>query len=288
MIINHNISAMSSYRSLSNTQNDMSKTMEKLSSGKRINRAADDAAGLAISQKMRAQIGGLEQSVRNSQDSISLIQTAEGALNETHSMLNRMRDLAVQSANDTNGGEDRTKLDEEFGELTQEISRIAKQTEFNGKKLLDGSQEITGTGTGASGGLTFHIGANKDQTISLSIGDMQATALGGTGTGGTKLDAASITAQTNAEQAISVIDDAIKQVSTERSNLGAKQNRLEHTTNNLEVTRENLQAAESRIRDADMAKEMMKLNKQQILSQAGTAMLSQANAKNQGVLQLLG
>lgn len=271
MRINHNISSMNALRNLHVTSNSMSKSMEKLSSGYRINRAADDAAGLAISEKMRGQIGGLEQASRNAQDGISLIQTAEGALGETHSMLRRMRDLAVQAANDTNTAEDRAKLNDEITQLKSEITRIASQTEFNDKNLLNGS---------LNSGVTFHIGANKDQTITTSITGMDSQTLSVSG----------ITASTKvgAEGAISTIDVAINSVSQQRSNLGAVQNRLEHTIKNLDTTRENLQASESRIRDVDMAKEMSKLTKSQILSQAGTAMLAQANQKSQGVLQLLG
>lgn len=280
MIINHNISAMNAYRNLAFNDLQMSKTMEKLSSGYRIVRAADDAAGLAISEKMRAQITGLSQAIRNAQDGISLIQTAEGALTEVHSMLNRMRELAVQSANDTNTAEDRAALDNEFKALMAEIDRIASQTEFNTKKLLDGS--VTSTGA-----LTFHIAANSGQILQISIANM-GTASIGAGGNFTCLNSADILTQSAAEAAITTIDYAIKDVSSTRNSLGAVQNRLEHTINNLNVTKENLQAAESRIRDADMAAEMMSFTKQQILVQAGTAMLAQANAKPQAVLQLLG
>lgn len=281
MIINHNISAMNAYRNLAFNDSQMSKTMEKLSSGFRINRAADDAAGLAISEKMRGQITGLKQAVRNAQDGISLIQTAEGALTEVHSILNRMRELAVQSANDTNNdADDRAALATEFNQLKAEITRIGNQTEFNTKTLLDGSLAVSGNE------LVFHIGANSDQTLTVSISDMRASAIGTSG--GTMVVSADISTQSGAEAAITVIDDAINMVSTQRATLGAYQNRLEHTVNNLNVTKENLQAAESRIRDADMASEMMNFTKQQILVQAGTAMLAQANARPQAVLQLLG
>jgi flagellin len=271
MRINHNISSMNALRNLHVTSNAMSKSMEKLSSGYRINRAADDAAGLAISEKMRGQIGGLEQASRNAQDGISLIQTAEGALAETHSILRRMRDLAVQATNDTNTTADRTKLQTEFSQLTSELDRIANDTEFNTKTLLDGTASH----------MVFHVGANKNQVISHTIGTMGASAVGADGTH-------SIGCQADAELVISMIDAGINTVSAERANLGAVQNRLEHTIKNLDTTRENLQASESRIRDVDMAKEMSELTKNQILSQAGTAMLAQANQKSQGVLQLLG
>ncbi len=276
MIINHNISAMNSYRNLAFNDTNMSKTMEKLSSGFRINRAADDAAGLAISEKMRSQITGLDQAIRNAQDGISLIQTAEGALTEVHSMLNRMDELAVQAANDTNTSSDRSALNDEFSALISEIDRISQQTEFNKKTLLDGTFAAGSSSTD----LVFHIAANSGQTISVNVENMGASAIG--------LSASDITSQTGAEAAITAVQTAIENVSDQRNSLGAVQNRLEHTVNNLSVTMENLQAAESRVRDADMAAEMMKFTKQQILTQAGTAMLAQANAKPQSVLQLLG
>ncbi|MED1420464.1 flagellin Hag [Bacillus smithii] len=275
MIINHNIAALNTLNRLNIASNAQSKSMEKLSSGLRINRAGDDAAGLAISEKMRAQIRGLDQASRNAQDGISLIQTAEGALNETHAILQRMRELAVQSANDTNTVDDRAELQKEVDQLAQEITRIADTTEFNTQKLLDGT--FSGT---------FQIGANTDQTITLKIGKMDAGTLNLSGaSAGTGIDiSSSADAATNA---ISTIDQAIKTVSSERSKLGAYQNRLEHTINNLSTSSENLTAAESRIRDVDMAKEMMEQTKDSILAQAAQAMLAQANQQPQGVLQLL-
>ncbi|APC07878.1 flagellin Hag [Neomoorella thermoacetica] len=281
MRINNNIAALNAYRNLSATNEAMSKSMEKLSSGLRINRAADDAAGLAISEKMRGQIRGLNQAVRNAQDAISLIQTAEGALNETHSILQRMRELAVQAANDTLTTQDRGNIKDELKQLKAELDRIASTTEFNTQKLLNGS--FTNK--------VFHIGANKDQNITLSIKAMNASALGKSGIKGTFLSAiTSVIAskqQSIAEVLINRLDDAIKDVSTERSKLGAYQNRLEHTIANLQTAAENLTAAESRIRDLDMAQEMMAFTKNQILSQAGTAMLAQANQVPATVLQLL-
>ena len=277
MRIAHNISSMNALRNLHSTNNEMSNSMEKLSSGYRINRAADDAAGLAISEKMRAQISGLEMASKNAQDGISMIQTAEGALGETHNMLRRMRDLAVQASNDTNTTADRNKLQQEVAQLTSEIDRIASQTEFNSKKLLNGD-------LASSNAAEFHVGANKDQTIKQGIGDMSASALGS----GTTVDAIDISSKSGAESAIATLDVAIKDVSEQRADLGAVQNRLEHTIKNLDTTRENLQASESRIRDADMAKQMSNLTKQRVMQQAGTAMLSQANQKSQSVLQLLG
>ncbi len=362
MRINNNISAMNTYSRLTSAQNSQSKSLEKLSSGLRINRAGDDAAGLAISEKMRGQIGGLNQAIRNAQDGISLIQTAEGALNETHSILNRMRELAVQSSNDTNTNSDRMEIQKEMDQLSTEISRISSSTEFNTQKLLDGSFDAK-----------FHIGSNAGQSMELAVngmaasdlsvegvsksvtsgewtvstrdGDMVSFAIANTGANGsdttitntagavtitvaadgTKGDALkaleslgyqveftgdkddtvaavgtatfadvsgdfgiNVSTQTAADSAITTIDNAISKVSAERSKLGAVQNRLDHTINNLTATSENLSAAESRIRDVDMAREMMEFTKNNILSQASTAMLAQANQMPQGVLQLLG
>ncbi len=271
MRIQNNISAMNALRNLNVTNNGMSKSMEKLSSGYRINRAADDAAGLAISEKMRSQISGLNQASRNAQDGISLVQTAEGALDEVHTILRRMRDLSVQAGNDTNTADDKAKLQLEVADLIEEVDRIATTTEFNGQHLLDA--------TGGTGGtFTLQIGANSSQTLDIAIGDMQTGTLG--------VDGVDVAA--DAAAAVTALDTAIGTVSEERATLGAKQNRLEHTIKNLDTTRENLQASESRIRDTDMAQEMTKMTKNQILTQAGTAMLAQANQKSQGVLQLLG
>jgi len=371
MRINNNIAAMNTYSKLNSASAAQAKSLEKLSSGLRINRAGDDAAGLAISEKMRGQVSGLNQAVSNAQDSISLIQTAEGGLNETQSILQRMRELSVQSANDTNTDDDRVEIQKEMNALSSEVSRIAGNTEFNEKKLLDG---------GFSG--KFQIGANKGQNMELEIGDMSADKLGvqgkasigtvgglqvestnssltvelkvgsatettavktgnavvitmaGNGTlstakdadikaalekvgvastyagaaDGTATQAAAVAAvaistadadvskkygidvstQDSANNAIKTLNDAVKSVSAERSKLGATQNRLDHTINNLTTTSENLSAAESRIRDVDMAKEMMNFTKNNILNQASTAMLAQANQMPQSVLQLLG
>jgi flagellin len=275
MIINHNIAALNTHRQMGSANNAQMNSMEKLSSGMRINSAKDDAAGLSISEKMRGQIRGLEQASKNSQDGISMIQTAEGALNETHDILQRMRELAVQSSSDTNTADDRAQIQKENADLILEIDRIATTTEFNTQKLLDG----TG-GTAGGGVFTFQTGANEDQQLAVTFADMQSSALFTTAPAlGT--DAATSTA------AITEIDAAIKLVSDERSQMGAKQNRLEHTINNLNTSSENLTAAESRIRDVDMAKEMMEQTKNSILSQAAQAMLSQANQQPQAVLQLL-
>ncbi|OAJ72457.1 flagellin [Brevibacillus sp. SKDU10] len=383
MRINHNVSALNTHRQLGVNTGASGKNLEKLSSGLRINRAGDDAAGLAISEKMRGQIRGLEMASKNAQDGISLIQTAEGALTETHSILQRMRELAVQASSDTNEGVDRQKLQAEVNELSKEIKRISTDTEFNNQKVLDGSFEDK----------TFHIGANQGQSIKLSINDMSNTELGVNGlqsketaldadikvgnisedtfkvelkasktngnaevkettakidkdgnvvvtlkqeqakddksvgaitatkqevvdalkkigieattTNGTTKAAAvaakdiaaatdkddqtgvNISTQKAADKAITTINNALNKVSEERSKLGANQNRLEHTINNLGATAENLTAAESRIRDVDMAKEMMDFTKNNILTQAAQAMLAQANQQPQGVLQLL-
>ena len=375
MRINNNIAALNTYNRLSANEVGTNKSLEKLSSGLRINRAGDDAAGLAISEKMRGQIRGLNQASRNAQDGISMIQTAEGALNETHSILQRMRELSVQANTATLQDADRSQLDTEFGQLKSEIDRIAKTTTFNGTNLLNGglgsSVTVTGAGitaaagvlkvesTGAAAGAGYSlafdsatkmltvddgtnnqsinvaaapaagttstvnfggmgikvtlaanfdtgsdilaaaggftvtagsasilIGANNsgDEKLGITIGNMTATGAGSALTG---LGAASINNMTNADSAISTVENAITTVSTERAKLGAYQNRLEHTINNLSTSSENLTAAESRIRDVDMASEMMQFTKNNILSQAATAMLAQANQQPQGVLQLL-
>ncbi|MFB7641198.1 flagellin N-terminal helical domain-containing protein [Peribacillus butanolivorans] len=420
MIINHNISALNTHRQLSSATNAQSKSMEKLASGMRINRAGDDAAGLAISEKMRGQIRGLDQASRNSQDAISLIQTAEGALNETTDILQRMRELATQASTDTNTTNDRGEIQKEMDSLTSEINRIGNTTEFNTQKLLNGAKDsataakdavpavpavagsvtstgtlsttvddtvvidgrtfkvataddaaageftdldgliaaigadaelsakytatneggqlkleqkpgtesataaaITGTGglsvdanetvdgskavaakeaVEAGAGLQFQIGANENQSLTIEIGDMRASALGLTGIGAGFTAETSVSNGTdskgvesgldvsnaaNASKAITSIQTAIDKVSAERSKLGANQNRLEHTINNLGTSSENLTAAESRVRDTDMAKTMMEQTKNSILAQASQAMLAQANSAPQGVLQLL-
>lgn len=385
MRINHNIAALNTYSRLTAANNAQSKSLEKLSSGMRINRAGDDAAGLAISEKMRGQIRGLEMASKNAQDGISLVQTAEGALNETHAILQRIRELAVQSSNDTNTDDDRAELQKEVAQLQKEITRIAENTEFNTKTLMKGDffQGLTGeltnatevssvvlksgemvagdtiavnqtvtfdaesetdaadgafqkievgvgsgtveftkaeidagtlskdvtiddktytvtidasvasqTGNGAvakttddtltyaDNGLKFHIGANEGQSITLGLNDMTASAL--------NVENIDISTQDGANKAITTIQSAIDTVSAERSKLGAFQNRLEHSIANLDTSAENLTAAESRIRDVDMAKEMMEFTKNNILNQAATAMLAQANMMPQSVLQLLG
>jgi flagellin len=267
--VNTNTMAFNAYRNLSATDTSMGKSLEKLSSGLRINRAGDDASGLVISENLRSQVGGLKQAVRNAQDGISVVQTAEGALTEVHSMLQRMRDLAVQAANTgSNGGVGSTAVaaaQAEVDQLVSAIDDIATRTKFNGTNLLSGSSS-----------LTFQVGANSGETLSVATTSMRASALG---VSGLSLGSASA--------AITSLDAAISSVSTQRGVFGAAQNRLEHTIANLSVTQENLSASESRIRDTDMASEMTEFSKSQILMQAGTAMLAQANSAPQGVLSLL-
>ena len=269
MIINHNLSAINSQRQMYKTSTAQSKASEKLSSGLRINRAGDDAAGLAISEKMRGQINGLNQASRNAQDGISLIQTAEGALDETHSMLQRLRTLSVQSANGTYISTDRDNIQAEVSQLLGEITAISGKTEFNQTKLLDGNTDE----------ITFQVGANANQKISVTLQAMDAQTLG--------IESIDLSKQADAESALATIDTAINTVSTFRANLGAVQNRLEHTIASVDNSAENLQSAESRIRDTDMAKEMMEFTRTNVLSQATQAMLAQANARPNQVLSLL-
>ena len=266
--IQNNLEAFNAHRQLTNTSDMQAKAMEKLSSGYRINRASDDAAGLAISEKLRAQVSGLDQAQRNAQDAISLVQTAEGAMSEVHSMLQRVRDLAVQFNNGTLSSSDKTAITDEVTQLCNEINRIGADTKFNGIALLTGSSSIT-----------FQIGSEDGQT--LTVNGMQ---LFGTG-GSQKVD--STIFSFSGTISLSSIDAAIENISNARSTYGAVQNRLEHTINNLGTLQENTQAAESRIRDVDMAKEMVNFTKLQILQQAGTSMLAQANQSSQSVLSLL-
>jgi len=289
MIINHNISALNAHRQLNANTNAVQKSLEKLSSGLRINRAGDDAAGLAISEKMRAQIRGLEMAQKNALDGISLIQTAEGALTETHAILQRMRELVVQAGNTgTQQPEDLKAIQDEINALIEELGGtsgskgISDRTQFNGKTLLSG-QFAEGTGKA----LVFQIGANQGQQLSVHIEDMSAEALGVHDIDVTNFETIDPDATSGFDEQLGKIDAAINKVSTQRSALGAIQNRLEHTINNLGASQENLTAAESRIRDTDMAKEMMEFTKNNILTQAAQAMLAQANQVPQGVLQLL-
>lgn len=271
MIIQHNMQSANTNRQLGITNGNLAKSTEKLSSGYKINRAADDAAGLSISEKMRGQIRGLEQASTNSQDGISLIQTAEGAMTEVHSILQRMRELTVQAANDTNVSVDRGAIQTELSALTEEIDRIASQTEYNTMTLLSGG--FTGK--------NLQVGANTSQSITINISAMTTAGLA------IGAVAANVDTHVKATGAISTVNAAIQKVSTERSALGALQNRLEHSIANADNTAENLQSAESRIRDVDMAKEMVKYSKDGILQQAAQSMLAQANQSTQGVLSLL-
>jgi len=272
-IVNTNILSINSHRALKSVGNMQSKASAKLSSGLRINSASDDAAGLAISEKMRGQVRGLNQASRNTQDGISMIQTAEGGMQEINNMAQRIRELTVQAANDTNDQAtgDRTKIQTEINQLVSEIDSMAGRVQFNSKNLLDGS----------TSSVTFQVGANKDQTMNVTLSSMKSSSLG--------LDTISVdqSSASNISAQLSTIDSAISKVTTARANLGAAQNRLEFTVTSLDVSAENLQASESRIRDADMAKEMMNVTKANVLQQAATSMLSQANQAPQKVLQLL-
>ena len=270
MVVQHNMQAMNANRQLGITTGNQAKSTEKLSSGYRINRAADDAAGLSISEKMRSQIRGLNKASDNAEDGISLVQTAEGALNEVHSMLQRMNELSTQAANDTNTATDRTAIKAELDQLSSEIDRVSSTTQFNTMNLLDGN--FTGK--------LLQVGALSGQTIGISIGSMSATTLG--------VNALDVTTNANAGASMSKVQKAIESVSTQRSSLGAIQNRLEHTVANLDTTSENTSSSESRIRDTDMAEEMVEYSKNNILAQAGQSMLAQANQSTQGVLSLLG
>ena len=279
MVVQHNMQAMNANRTLGITTDSQKKVTEKLSSGYKVNRAADDAAGLTISEKMRSQIRGLTQASSNAQDGLSCVQTAEGALTEVHSMLQRMNELAVKAANGTNTSADRLAIEKEVSALSAEISRVAQSTQFNTLNLLNGSFKD---------GKTLQVGtANVDaQRITIKISAMNATTLGVKA--GDATDGVDLTTQTNAQKSISKITMAIARVSAQRSDLGAVQNRLEHTIANLDNVVENTTAAESQIRDTDMAKTMVEYTKNNILSQAGTAMLAQANQSTQNVLSLLG
>ncbi len=283
--IQNNVEAFNTHRQLTATSNQAAKSMEKLSSGYRINRAADDAAGLAISEKMRGQIGGIAQAQRNAQDGISLVQTAEGALGEVHSMLQRVRDLRVQIANGTLSADDQAAIGAEAKQLSTEIRSIQDTTTFNGISLLKG--DIDGGGGGTEDDIVFQVGANDSETITATTKNIL------TGTGGALVDGiagagtAALAGTALAAISLANIDNAIKEISSIRSDFGAVQNRLEHRLNNLATYQENLVASESRIRDVDMAAEMTKFTKLNILQQAGTSMLAQANQAPQGVLSLL-
>jgi len=285
MIINHNLSAMFAQRQLKVTNGDVTKDMEKLSSGFRINRAGDDASGLAVSEKMRSQIRGLNQASRNASDGISFIQTSEGYLQSTQDILQRLRELAIQASNGIYTAEDRMQIQVEVSQLVDEIDRIAFHAQFNGLNMLTGAfarEEGTNTITSS---MWFHMGANVDQRIRVYIGTMTAAALGVKGLTDGKL--ISMETPDEANRNIMILDAALQKVSKQRADLGAYQNRLEYAVKGLDIGAENLQAAESRIRDTDMAKQMVDYTKNQILVQSGTAMLAQANQRSQSVLQLL-
>lgn len=274
MVVQHNLTAANTNRQLGITTSGLQKSTEKLSSGYKINRAADDAAGLSISEKMRNQIRGLNKASDNAQDGISLVQTAEGALNEVHSMLQRMSELSVQAANGTNDTTDRSSINDEIQQLKTEIQRVGSTTQFNKMNILDGTFS-----NGAN--KLLQVGANANQTIRIDIDALQSVV-------GSSLKADLTTGTaTNAQSAIGVVQNSIEKLSKLRSKLGAVQNRLEHTVANLDNISENTQSAESRIRDTDMAEEMVQYSKNNILQQAGQSMLAQANQANQGVLSLL-
>ena len=281
MIINHNMSAMYANRTLGNTSLDIAKDIEKLSSGQRINRAGDDASGLAVSEKLRGQIRGLNQATRNIENGVSFIQTTEGYLQENQDILHRMRELAVQSANGVYTSEDRMQIQVEVSQLVDEVNRIASHAQFNGMNLLTGRFEKGGAG------MQFQVGANMDQSKLVFIGTMTATALGLQGAQGAD-GTVSIEDPEKANKAIGVLDNALKVVSKQRADLGAYQNRFEMAAKGVSVAAENLQAAESRIRDTDMASQMVDYVKNQILDRAGSAMLAQANTRSQNVMTILG
>ncbi|MBQ0162934.1 MAG: flagellin [Treponema sp.] len=285
MVINHNMSAMYANRQLGVTGLSLSKDMEKLSSGEKINRAGDDASGLAVSEKMRAQIRGLNQASQNAENGISFIRTTEGYLQETTDIMQRIRELAVQASNGIYSDEDRMQIQVEVSQLVDEVDRIASSAQFNGMNMLTGRFALaTGENT-PTGSMWFHIGANMDQRMSVYIGTMSATALGvrelGTG------DKITLAGPDDANRAIGVIDTALMKINKQRADLGAYQNRMEYAVKGLDISAENLQASESRIRDTDMASQMVEFTKNSILQQAGTAMLAQANTQSQTVLSLL-
>ena len=285
MVINHNMSAMFSNRSLGVTKGSLTKDMEKLSSGQRINRAGDDASGLAVSEKMRSQIRGLNQASRNAANGISFIQTTEGYLQETTDIIQRIRELAVQASNGIYSDEDRMQIQVEVSQLVAEVDRIASQAQFNGMNMLTGRfAQATGENT-PTASMWLHIGANMDQRMSVFIGTMTAAALGMREIGTEEV--MTIAAPSDANRAIGTLDEALKIINKQRADLGAYQNRFEMASNGIAVAAENMQGAESGIRDTDMASAMVEYTKNSILAQSGTAMLAQANSQSQNVLALL-
>ncbi|HOF11896.1 MAG TPA: flagellin [Treponemataceae bacterium] len=285
MVINHNLSAMYSNRSLGVTNLSTTKDMEKLSSGMKINRAGDDASGLAVSEKMRSQIRGLNQASQNASNAISFIQATEGYLQNTTDIVQRLRELAVQSSNGIYSSEDRMQIQVEVSQLVAEVDRIANSAQFNNMNMLTGRfAEQTGENV-VTASMWFHVGANMDQRMNAFIGTMTASALGLRSIGSEEI--LSLAAPDDANASIGVLDEALKKINKQRADLGAYQNRLDFTVKGIDIAAENLQAAESRIRDTDMASQMVEFTKNQILTQAGTAMLAQANARSQSVLSLL-
>ncbi|MCI5606966.1 MAG: flagellin [Treponema sp.] len=285
MVINHNMSAMFANRNLGVTGTSITKDMEKLSSGERINRAGDDASGLAVSEKMRSQIRGLNQASTNASNGISFIQTTEGYLQETTDIMQRIRELAVQSSNGIYSDEDRMQIQVEVSALVSEVDRIASTAQFNGMNMLTGRfAQATGENS-VTASMWFHIGANMDQRVQVFIGTMTAEALGVREIG--TEEKLSLATPEDANRAIGTIDEAMKKINKQRADLGAYQNRLEMTVKGLDIGAENLQASESRIRDTDMANQMVEFTKNSVLQQAGTAMLAQANSQSQNVLSLL-
>ncbi|MBP3416180.1 MAG: flagellin [Spirochaetaceae bacterium] len=285
MVINHNMSAMYSNRQLGVTNVSLQKDMEKLSSGMRINRAGDDASGLAVSEKMRAQIRGLNQASKNASNGISFIQVTEGYLQETTDIMQRIRELAVQAANGIYTDEDRMQIQVEISQLVAEVDRIASSAQFNGLNMLTGRFARQTGENSVTGSMWFHIGANMDQRMEVYIGTMTAVALGVRELGDETI--ISLASPAEANRAIGTIDEALKKINKQRADLGGYQNRLDHAVRGIDIAAENLQAAESRIRDTDMAAQMVEFTKNQVLTQAGTAMLAQANTQSQNVLTLL-
>ena len=285
MVINHNMSAMFSNRALGVTNGSLQKDMEKLSSGERINRAGDDASGLAVSEKMRSQIRGLNQASKNASNGISFIQTTEGYLQETTDIVQRIRELAVQSSNGIYSDEDRMQIQVEVSQLVAEVDRIASQAQFNGMNMLTGRfAQATGENV-PTASMWLHIGANMDQRMCVYIGTMTAQALGMRNVGTEEV--MSIATPDEANRAIGTLDEALKKINKQRADLGGYQNRLDYAVKGLDIAAENTQASESRIRDTDMASQMVEFTKNQVLTQAGTAMLAQANSQSQSVLSLL-
>ena len=285
MVINHNMSAMYSSRQLGITNLSLTKDAEKLSSGEKINRAGDDASGLAVSEKMRSQIRGLNRASRNAQDGISFIQTTEGYLQETTDIVQRIRELAVQASNGIYTDEDRMQIQVEVSALVAEVDRIASQAQFNGMNMLTGRFAQSNGENAVTASMWFHIGANMDQRVQAFIGTMTAAALGLKDVAGEEI--LSLATPETANRAIGTLDDGLKRINKQRADLGAYQNRLEYTVKGVDIAAENLQASESRIRDTDMAAKVVDFTKNQVLNQAGTAMLAQANTQAQTVLSLL-